>query len=163
MKKIFISCVLVVLSVSLWAQTTKPNTTRKPPAKTEPNPAPVVVPPTPPPIPVPASKQQDRPVDGYYKKMNIFQAKVVPLAPIREVDIIYSKRVWREIDIREMIRKALNRGTISAFIVIESAEGDIRIPKMNLEKAMAIHHSLLEMQKQLHIPMHLLDQVLWWH
>ena len=57
----------------------------------------------------------------------------------------------REIDIREMIRKALNRGTISAFIVIESAEGDIRIPKMNLEKAMAIHHSLLEMQKQLHI------------
>ena len=57
----------------------------------------------------------------------------------------------REIDIREMIRKALNRGTISAFIVIESAEGDIRIPKMNLEKAMAIHHSLLEMQKQLQI------------
>ena len=57
----------------------------------------------------------------------------------------------REIDIREMIRKALNRGTISAFIVIESSEGDIRIPKMNLEKAMAIHSSLLEMQKQLHI------------
>ena len=105
MKKIFISCVLVVLSVSLWAQTTKPNTTRKPPAKTEPNPAPVVVPPTPPPIPVPASKQQDRPVDGYYKKMNIFQAKVVPLAPIREADIIYSKRVWREIDVREKINQ----------------------------------------------------------
>ena len=57
----------------------------------------------------------------------------------------------REIDIREMIRKALNRGTISAFIVIESSEGDIRIPKMNLEKAMSIHSSLLEMQKQLHI------------
>ena len=57
----------------------------------------------------------------------------------------------REIDIREMIIKALNRGTISAFIVIESSEGDIRIPKMNLEKAMAIHSSLLEMQKQLHI------------
>ena len=57
----------------------------------------------------------------------------------------------REIDIREMIRKALNRGTISAFITIESAEGDIRIPKMNLEKAMAIHHSLIVMQKQLNI------------
>jgi uncharacterized protein (TIGR00255 family) len=57
----------------------------------------------------------------------------------------------REIDIREMIRKALNRGTISAFIAIESAEGDIRIPKMNLEKAMAIHHSLIVMQKQLNI------------
>jgi hypothetical protein len=99
MKKIFISCVLVVLSVSVWAQTTKPNTTKKPTTKTEPIPAPVVVPP-PPPAPVPTPKQQDRPIDGYYKKNNVPQAKLSPLATIREADVIFSRRVWRDIDVR---------------------------------------------------------------
>jgi len=121
MKKIFISCVLVVLSVSVWAQTTKPNTTKKPLAKTEPIPAPVVIPPTPPPVPVPAPKQQDRPVDGYYKKVSIPQAKVMPLATIREADIIYSKRVWREIDVREKINQFFVAPQASLIEIIKRA------------------------------------------
>lgn len=120
MKKIFISCVLVVLSVSVWAQTTKPNTTKKPLAKTEPIPAPVVIPP-PPPAPVPAPKEQDRPVDGYYKKISIPQAKVVPLAAIREADIIYSKRVWREIDVREKINQFFIAPQASLIEIIKRA------------------------------------------
>ncbi len=121
MKKIFISCVLVVLSVSVWAQTTKPNTTKKPLAKTEPIPAPVVIPPTPPPVPVPAPKQQDRPVDGYYKKVSIPQAKLTPLATIREADIIYSKRVWREIDVREKINQFFIAPQASLIEIIKRA------------------------------------------
>jgi len=107
MKKIFISCVLVVWSVSVWAQTAKTNTTKKPTTKTETakeqTAAPVVVPPVVPPTPAP--KQQDRPVDGYYKKISIPQAQLTPMATIREADIIYSKRVWREIDVREKINQ----------------------------------------------------------
>ena len=43
----------------------------------------------------------DRPVDGYYKKTNILNAKVTPYANLRELDVMFSKRVWREIDLRE--------------------------------------------------------------
>jgi gliding motility associated protien GldN len=122
MKKIFISCVLVVLSVSVWAQNTKPNTTKKPLAKTEPIPAPVVIPPPPPaPAPVPAPKQQVRPIDGYFKKISIPQAKVMPLATIREADIIYSKRVWREIDVREKINQFFVAPQASLIEIIKRA------------------------------------------
>jgi gliding motility associated protien GldN len=43
----------------------------------------------------------DRPVDGYYKKSNILNAKVTPYANLRELDVMFSKRVWREIDLRD--------------------------------------------------------------
>lgn len=43
----------------------------------------------------------DRPVDGYYKKTNILSAKVTPYANLRELDVMFSKRVWREIDLRD--------------------------------------------------------------
>jgi gliding motility associated protien GldN len=118
MKKILISCVLVVLSVSVWAQTTKPNTTKKPVAKTEPINEPLAQPPPP---PVSAPKQQDRPLDGYYKKTSISQVKVMPLAPIREADIIYSKRVWREIDVREKINQFFIAPQASLIEIIKRA------------------------------------------
>ncbi|NEU08703.1 gliding motility protein GldN [Flavihumibacter sp. R14] len=43
----------------------------------------------------------DRPLDGYYKKSNILNAKVTPYANLRELDVMFSKRVWREIDLRD--------------------------------------------------------------
>src|SRR3982074_1022831 len=47
------------------------------------------------------SKPFDRPLDGYYKKANILSAKVTPYPNLRESDVAYAKRVWREIDTRE--------------------------------------------------------------
>ena len=147
MKKIFISCVLVVWSVSVWAQTTKPNTTKKPTTKTETAkeqtaPPVVVVPPVvPPPAPFPAPKQQDRPTDGYFKKNNVPQAKLTPLAPIREADVIFSRRVWRDIDVREklnqffvapqsrlidLIYKAVAAGELTAYDPTAAPEKDDR-------------------------------------
>ncbi|MBC7744475.1 MAG: gliding motility protein GldN [Flavobacterium sp.] len=43
----------------------------------------------------------ERPVDGYYKKTNILSAKVTPYANLRELDVMFSKRVWRELDLRD--------------------------------------------------------------
>ncbi len=43
----------------------------------------------------------DRPVDGYYKKTNILNATVTPYANLRELDVMFSKRIWREIDLRD--------------------------------------------------------------
>jgi len=48
-----------------------------------------------------AVKPFDRPLDGYFKKTNILSAKVTPYPNLRESDVAFQKRVWREIDVRE--------------------------------------------------------------
>ncbi|MDB5154461.1 MAG: gldN, partial [Mucilaginibacter sp.] len=53
------------------------------------------------------SKPFDRPLDGYYKKTNILSAKVTPYPNLRESDVAYAKRVWREIDTREKMNQYL--------------------------------------------------------
>ncbi len=75
MKKIFTLALLAVNAVA-FAQTPNLNNSTKP-------------------TPV------ERPVDGYYKKTNILSAKVTPYANLRESDVMFSKRVWREMDLRE--------------------------------------------------------------
>jgi gliding motility associated protien GldN len=52
-------------------------------------------------------KPFDRPLDGYYKKNNILNAKVTPYANLREADVMFAKRVWREIDLREKMNQYL--------------------------------------------------------
>ena len=53
------------------------------------------------------AKPFDRPLDGYYKKTDILNARVTPYANIREADVAYQKRVWREIDLREKMNQYL--------------------------------------------------------
>lgn len=48
----------------------------------------------------------DRPQDGFYKKNNILNAKVTPYAGLRELDVMFQKRVWREIDLRDKMNMA---------------------------------------------------------
>lgn len=52
-------------------------------------------------------KPFDRPLDGYYKKTNILSATVTPYPALREADVAYAKRVWREIDLREKMNQYL--------------------------------------------------------
>jgi gliding motility associated protien GldN len=55
---------------------------------------------------VPA-KPFDRPLDGYFKKSNILSAKVTPYPNLRESDVAFAKRVWREIDVRDKMNAYL--------------------------------------------------------
>jgi gliding motility associated protien GldN len=48
-------------------------------------------------------KATERPLDGYYKKSNVLSARVTPYANLRESDVMFSKRVWREIDVRDKV------------------------------------------------------------
>src|SRR6201995_5100864 len=54
------------------------------------------------------AKPFDRPLDGYYKKTNILSAKVTPYPALREVDVAFAKRIWRDIDTREKMNQYLN-------------------------------------------------------
>lgn len=49
--------------------------------------------------------QAERPLDGLYKKSNILDAKVTPYANVREADVMFQKRVWREIDLRDKMNR----------------------------------------------------------
>ncbi|MDT3402820.1 type IX secretion system ring protein PorN/GldN [Mucilaginibacter terrae] len=54
------------------------------------------------------AKAFERPMDGFYKKANILSARVSPYANIREADVVYAKRIWREIDLREKMNQYLS-------------------------------------------------------
>ena len=56
----------------------------------------------------------------------------------------------KEIEVREMLRKALNRGNIFVSIQVESTEVEAKIPGINIEKAKAIHGMLSELNRELH-------------
>lgn len=67
------------------------------------------------------AKPFDRPLDGYYKKDNITNAKVTPYPNIRENDVLYAKRIWREIDIREKMNAYLASPKMRLIDVIMTA------------------------------------------
>lgn len=46
------------------------------------------------------------PVDGYFVQSDIENRKVIPYANIRQTDVPYKKRVWREMDLREKMNKS---------------------------------------------------------
>jgi len=56
----------------------------------------------------PTAKPFERPMDGYYKKTNILSARVTPYPNLRETDVVYAKRVWREIDLREKMNQYMS-------------------------------------------------------
>jgi gliding motility associated protien GldN len=78
MKKIFFVLIMIAGALQLSAQA--PNLTND----TKPKPV-------------------EKPLDGYYQKTNILNARVAPYASLRESDVMYRKRVWREIDVRDKV------------------------------------------------------------
>ncbi len=112
MKKRILIIVLCLACVTAFAQKRKKKAPAKKPARTtQTAPASAGAQAT-----VDTSKKQvaaapakpfDRPLDGYYKKTNILSAKVTPYANLRESDVAYAKRVWREIDVRDKMNQYL--------------------------------------------------------
>ena len=46
-------------------------------------------------------------LDGAYIKEHVRTKKVVPYPPVREADVLWSKRVWRTVDLRQKINFSL--------------------------------------------------------
>ena len=70
------------------------------------------------------SKPFDRPLDGYFKKNNILSAKVTPYPNLRESDVSFQKRVWREIDVRDKMNEYLVSPKMRLIDVIMNAVAD---------------------------------------
>jgi gliding motility associated protien GldN len=49
----------------------------------------------------------ERPLDGYYVKNAVKTAKPTAYAALRESDVVFAKRVWREIDLRDRMNQYL--------------------------------------------------------
>ena len=73
------------------------------------------------------TKPFDRPLDGYYKKTNILNAKVTPYATIRESDAAFTKRVWREIDVRDKMNQYMvsPKGRLLDILLDAIAAGEL--------------------------------------
>ena len=72
-------------------------------------------------------KPFERPLDGYYKKNDLINAKVTPYAYLREADVMFAKRVWREIDTREKMNKyiASPKSQLITILVDAIANGEL--------------------------------------
>jgi len=108
MKKRILVIVLCLACVASFAQKKKKKTTAKKPAPTQvSNTGTQLAATDTTKKPAAPSKPFDRPLDGYYKKSNILSAKVTPYPNLRESDVAFAKRVWREIDVREKMNQYL--------------------------------------------------------
>ncbi|WP_184547965.1 gliding motility protein GldN [Mucilaginibacter sp. FT3.2] len=85
-------------------------------------------------------KPFERPLDGYFKKNNILNARVTPYPNLRESDVAFAKRVWREIDVRDkmntylaspkrrlidVLLDAITAGELTAYDATQGKKDDI--------------------------------------
>jgi len=148
MKRRFLIIVLCLACTASFAQTSKTTTAKKSAKTTKPKPktpAAVdttkkvvvdnnktagrtvqrpVVNNTPPAKP---GKPFERPLDGYFKKSNIMNGKVTPLPVLREADVVYQRRIWREIDLRDRDNQymASPKGRLIDIIMDAVAKGEL--------------------------------------
>ncbi|RZA04066.1 MAG: gliding motility protein GldN [Sphingobacteriaceae bacterium] len=107
MKKKLLIVLLCAFSVNVFAQAKKTAPAKKADATTAAG-AKVETPVATAPAvqaPVTPAKPFERPVDGYFVKKNILTAQVTPYPTLREADVVMSKRIWSEFDLRETRNK----------------------------------------------------------
>lgn len=93
MKKVLYTLVLLALGIVSFAQTIKTTDTVNTTATV---------------MPKKAKKQKTPPKDGFSTRVDVDSNVVVPYADVREEDVLYSKRIWREIDLTDTANMVLN-------------------------------------------------------
>ncbi|WP_316805908.1 gliding motility protein GldN [Pedobacter agri] len=73
------------------------------------------------PVKVAKKKLKVPPKDGFYARKDIDSTEMVPLADVREEDVFYAKRIWREIDLRDTVNSALKSPKSRLIDVLLSA------------------------------------------
>lgn len=65
-----------------------------------------------------------KPIDGYYRNTDIENRKVVEYPSLRQVDVAYRKRIWREIDVREKMNTVFTSSNARLMDIIVKAITD---------------------------------------
>ncbi|MEH3113987.1 type IX secretion system ring protein PorN/GldN [Pedobacter terrae] len=133
MKRILSIAILVLLTAFTFAQK-KP--TKLAPKKAAPVAATPAVDTVKAPVKTTKRKLKVPPKDGFYARKDIDSTEMVPLADVREEDVFYAKRIWREIDLRDTVNSvlkspksrlidvliaAINKDELTAYSPIDSA------------------------------------------
>lgn len=116
MKRIVSIVVLMLVTAFAFAQ--------KKPTKLTPKPAAVAAAPVDTvkaPVKTAKKKLKVPPKDGYYARKDIDSTEMVPLADVREEDVFYAKRIWREIDLRDTVNSVLKSPKSRLIDVLVSA------------------------------------------
>ena len=104
MKRILSIAILVLLTAFAYAQK-KP--TKLAPKKAAPVAAAPAADTVKAPVKTARKKLKVPPKDGFYARKDIDSTEMVPLADVREEDVFYAKRIWREIDLRDTFNSVL--------------------------------------------------------
>ncbi|ACU02610.1 MULTISPECIES: gliding motility protein GldN [Pedobacter] len=64
------------------------------------------------------------PKDGYSVRTDVDSAVMVPYADVREEDVYYAKRIWREIDLRDTINSVLKAEDAKLIDILLEAVGN---------------------------------------
>lgn len=111
MRKILGIITILMLSVGTFAQVKRTPAKRAVkstvPAKADETVAPTPVAADVKPVDAKKTKIKTPPKDGFSVRTDIDSNVMVPYADVREEDVYYSKRVWREIDLRDTINSVL--------------------------------------------------------
>ncbi|SEA19566.1 type IX secretion system ring subunit PorN/GldN [Pedobacter hartonius] len=67
------------------------------------------------------TKIKTPPKDGFYARKDVDSSVMVPYPDVREEDVFYSKRVWREIDLRDTINSVLKSETSKLIDILMDA------------------------------------------
>lgn len=119
MKRILSIAILVLLTTFAFAQK-KP--TKLAPKKAAPVvAAPAAVDTVKAPVKTAKKKLKVPPKDGFYARKDIDSTEMVPLADVREEDVFYAKRIWREIDLRDTVNSPLRSPKSRLIDVLISA------------------------------------------
>lgn len=101
MKKILSIAALLVLGTGAFAQDTPPVAGAAAPLK--------------------KAKIKTPPRDGFSARKDVDSAVMVPYADVREEDVYYAKRIWREIDLRDTINSVLKAENAKLIDVLLNA------------------------------------------
>ncbi|WP_316825792.1 gliding motility protein GldN [Pedobacter miscanthi] len=149
MKRILSIAILVLLTTFAFAQKKR---TKLAPKKAAPVVAAPAVDTVKAPVKTAKKKLKVPPKDGFYARKDIDSTEMVPLADVREEDVFYAKRIWREIDLRDTVNSplrspksrlmdvlitAIKKDELTAYSPIDSAlnEDDAFLNPMSADSA----------------------------
>lgn len=122
MRRILNLMVLILLGFSSFAQKPKKPTKAKAPVKSQVEAPAVATAPITANAPV-QKKKKLPPKDGFYTRAEIDSNTnaLVEYAPVREEDVFFAKRIWREIDLRDTVNSVLKSPKSNLMFILMEA------------------------------------------